>query len=275
MFVTAKWVSFVFVLSSAGCGPLFDAYCERQPLRLFDAYRERKSLRLSTCSRKSLRLSRRSLCLSGGSLFEKENNTEVPSVDSPMKVFSFRSWDWVTGRGKKQDVNISFTVFRNRVSRAAIEFVHDDHITCFGFFRFFSSDIFLFEPESPLYANFAKDCPAYCCFVNGHYTGDFLMAPNLYHHLSNLPERSQTHHQNGDLFNIYLWNASIECNKIVLSRPDCAPARIVLTDDGFVYKGAPDRYDFVRDPPTGVILENSDPPRKLELDTAATLTDVH
>jgi hypothetical protein len=209
--------------------------------------------------------------LSGGSTSE-DHNISTSQQMSPMQVYSFGSWDWITGAGKRMnDDNTLFTVFRNRITKVAVEFVHDDHITCFGFFRFFSSDIFLFEPEMPIFANFSAHCPGFCCFVNGHYTGDFLMAPNLYHYLSTECEGSHLACEIGDVFNVYHWNVSLKADRIFISRPDCAPARLVLIDHGFVYEGAPDRYNFVRNPPSGLILEGCEPPRKLELEEASKL----
>ena len=205
-------------------------------------------------------------------------STDISSMDNisneqmvknqPTPVDSFRAWDWITGTGWREDDDTIFTLFRNRETRAAVEFVHDDHVTCCGFFRFLSSDIFLFEPESPLYANFSKDCPGYACFVNGHFTGDFLQGKNLYAHLSAADFGEKKSRSSGEEFFFHSWNVSIGTNTISLSRPDCYPAKLLLTDDGFVYEGAADRHEWVRNPPTGVLLHQSEPPRTVELNEA-------
>ena len=184
-----------------------------------------------------------------------------------MHIYSFRAWDWITGPGPRAHENFTFTLFRNRITKVAVEFVHDDHVTCTGFFRFLSSDIFQFEPESSLFANFSRDCPGYACFVNGHYTGDFLKATNLYEHLEAGNDATGIEMKSGDVFRFYVWNALIGKKTIIFSRADCA-SRLILTDDGFVFEGAKDQNNYVRNPPTGLILYNSEPPRKLELEAA-------
>jgi hypothetical protein len=216
--------------------------------------------------------------LRGGADSHSEFRTGQPSTDKnsdekllelqSFPINSFRAWDWITGTGRREDDDTIFTLFRNRETRAAVEFVHDDHVTCNGFFRFLSPDIFLFEPESPLYANFSKDCPGYACFVNGFFTGDFLQGTNLYHHLSATDFGERNSRSSGENLSVYSWNVSIGTKTITLSRSDCYPAKLLLTDDGFVYEGAADRHEWVRNPPTGVLLHQYEPPRAVELEEA-------
>lgn len=87
-------------------------------------------------------------------------------------------WEIITGPGKPNHTDdYNYTVFRNRATGAAVEFVHvEDERPVVGFFRFLSADILDYTPDYEIDKDMWRDCVGHACFVNGHHTGDFLQA---------------------------------------------------------------------------------------------------
>lgn len=188
--------------------------------------------------------------------------------EEPQELAS-QCWEMLTGQGKEPCEEFIFTVLRNKKTRAAIELVHDDDEVCMGFFRFMTSDMFDFVPESPLFANFSDDCPGYATFVNGHFTGDFIQSRHLYKQLADnigaqlIPLES---------FPICNWTCTaMDGGKYLILQhtfSGCAWARIILTADGFSYFGCNDTIGWLRNPPNAIFVEGFEKPRREELAVA-------
>lgn len=225
-------------------------------------------------------------------------------------------WDVKTGHAQWDDIipealmpldeedsfsdgtDAEFTLFRHVQSGAAVEIVNDvDDEDCRGFFRFLSADIFDITPDSPHFANFSHACPGWVCFVNGHCTGDWLQAKNLYAELKSAPGRNLytsdlmkksnwttvEQHAEGNRSSVHVlgpgeaevlehksgnWTVWDRDGCIFLQHKCCRDAQIVLTADGFVYIGCADSLGVVTSEPKCIEVLDVLPHRQITADAA-------
>ncbi len=179
-------------------------------------------------------------------------------------------WDAKTGQGRPGFEEFNFTVFRHRTSGAAVEIVHDDDEICLGFFRFMSAQIFHMVPDSPMFADFADGCPGWASYVNGHFTGDFLLSNHIYAELKANPGQHSI--CTTGPFPVGNWTGSVEAGGqfIVLQHndPACAGAYLVLTHEGLTYLGRNETLGWLLNTAQAIILEGANEPRIEDLSKA-------
>ena len=82
----------------------------------------------------------------------------------------------------------NFTVFRNSATGVAVELADDYDVPGLtGFFRMLSADMFDVLPDTMAQSGGSLDCPGHVCYVNGHFTGDFLVGKQMYNLLKSAP----------------------------------------------------------------------------------------
>ena len=82
----------------------------------------------------------------------------------------------------------NFTVFRNSATGVAVELADDYDVPGLtGFFRMLSADMFDVLPDTMAQSGGSLDCPGHVCYVNGHFTGDFLVGKQMYNLLKSTP----------------------------------------------------------------------------------------
>eukprot|EP00960_Hanusia_phi_P006327 181563-Hanusia_phi.AAC.1 len=169
------------------------------------------------------------------------------------------------------------TVFRNVQNGIGVEIIHgEDFYMCIGFFRFLTSEIFSIITDTVHSQNFSYDCPGHVAFINGHVTGDFFMAPDLYNVMRADPgkrtfsdermvtegweaatsnetgwQKSILHHEGGN------WTVLALNSSIVVKHTQTGDAKLVLLKDGFIYLGDKDPYGLFKKPPAAVCVFNT------------------
>eukprot|EP00802_Teleaulax_amphioxeia_P023222 Tamp_23765.p1 GENE.Tamp_23765~~Tamp_23765.p1 ORF type:complete len:331 (-),score=45.53 Tamp_23765:29-979(-) len=243
-------------------------------------------------------------------------------------------WDVVTGpgrfnklyyekpllEGEREDevelvgTEVNFTLFRNVETGAVVELVDAEDVPGLaGFFRMLTSDIFDVMPDAMAYADAALDCPAHACYVNGHYTGDFLVAQQLHNALKaapgsclvspramrsaqwdlapppHLPQHCHNSHpcggggesENGRCDGGEEWRQRVG-NWTAVQRGACLVLRhvayrteavLILEPRGLVYMGCPDLSGLLTMEARCVLVRDDSPPRNIEFTEARQIVE--